>query len=211
MSRKEWKPNRQLMIRIGDVRKNDSPLPSFKMHLQNPVKCPDLQHPHQEVQKRRRIIMMNKTVQDAMKQTAMETYLIDCHEAGVDSCKTEQEVVTSKMATLNIDTTADLRDKLLPIITAHQCTVQPSVITPMSETDSFNTTLNEDSVKGCWNLLTSGQSTRGLLSISFSSEETMTRARTLSDDHTDGRLLTGSLMKQSCFENMEFMSGQVAV
>jgi hypothetical protein len=38
----------------------------------------------------------------------METSLIDCHEAGVDSGKTEQEVVTSKMATLNIDTTADL-------------------------------------------------------------------------------------------------------
>ena len=57
MSRKEWKPNRQLMIRIGAVRKNDSPLPSFKMHLQNPVKCPDLQHPDQEVQKRRRIII----------------------------------------------------------------------------------------------------------------------------------------------------------
>jgi hypothetical protein len=43
--RKGWKPKMQLMIRIGAVRKNDSPLPSFKMHLQNPVKCPDLEHP----------------------------------------------------------------------------------------------------------------------------------------------------------------------
>jgi hypothetical protein len=53
-----------------------------------------------------------------------------------------------------------------------------------------------------------------LLSSSASSDGTVT-ARTLSDDHTDGRLLTGSLIEShlnhSCYENMEFMSGQVAV
>jgi hypothetical protein len=87
LQRKEWKPQMQLMIRIGAVRKNDSPLPSLKMHLQNPVKCPDLEHPHQEVQKRRRIIMMNTTVQDAMDQTAMETSLIDCHESKLVSIR----------------------------------------------------------------------------------------------------------------------------
>jgi hypothetical protein len=35
MERKDWKPIKQLMIRIGTARKDDtpSPLPSFKMHI----------------------------------------------------------------------------------------------------------------------------------------------------------------------------------
>jgi hypothetical protein len=88
------------------------------------------------------------------------------------------------------------------------------IITPLSETDSFNTTMNKDSFNGCWNLLTSGQSARGLLSGSASSDGTVT-ARTLSDDHTDGRLLTGSLIEshlnQSSIQNKKFIRGQVAV
>jgi hypothetical protein len=39
MERKDWKPIKQLMIRIGTARKNDTPgpLPSLKMHIKNPV------------------------------------------------------------------------------------------------------------------------------------------------------------------------------
>jgi hypothetical protein len=135
-------------------------------------------------------------------------------ETSVFACNDKADVdLIPKMDTLSIDTADPPLREEFPIFTAHnQCTVQPSVITPMSETDIFNTTLNKDSFKGCWNLLTSGQeSTRGLLS-GCASDETVTRARTLPDDHTDGRLLTfESQQTQSSIQNNKFMSGQVAL
>ena len=66
LRRKGWKPQMQLMIRIGTARKNDTPLLSLEIHLQNPATCPDLEHPHQEVQSKRAILMRNKTVQTEM-------------------------------------------------------------------------------------------------------------------------------------------------